>query len=646
MIRFLQTPSKAKKVFFWVVLGFICIAMVWYLVPQGNSGGTTQNNDVLAKVGDQEITYADVQQLFDQFHQPMNGVLVPRALDVLISSDAEVMEAHRLGLDVSDKELQDFLHRGQFGEALFPGGKFIGQEAYGNFVAEQFHTNVQKFESQLKRELLTQKLENLVGDSVGVTPQELESEYVKRNTKVKLEYAVLTQQALEKQITPTDAELRAFYDQHKAEYANSIPEKRKAKYIVVDLAKLQQQEQISSAELQSYYDQHQEDFRRPAEVKASHILVKVPAGPDGKVDPKAEAAAKAKAEDILKQLKAGANFADLAKKDSDDKASAINGGELGWFQRGQMVPEFEQTAFSLPVGQISGLVKTQFGYHIIKVEDRHEAGIAPLADVKDKIETQLKQQKAEKAANDIASGLETEVRERGFDAAAAAHNLQVVTSDWFTHNDTLPGIGTAPDFMQAAFDAKLNAPPQEVATQQGYVVFQIIGDQPAKTPTFDEIRSKIEQEYKQQRVAFLMYQKTQELSDRAHALHDLKKAAKELGADMKTSDWLTPTSQAPDLGSMSGQAAVAFTLKPGEISGPIVSAVSGAVLTVTDKQEPAMNDLAKSADQLRQELMQTKRQDVLTLYRAGLTDRLEKQGKIKRNQQQIQALVERASLGG
>src|SRR5262249_52701344 len=142
-------------------------------------------------------------------------------------------------------------------------------------------------------------------------------------------------------------------------------------------------------------------------------------------DPKADADAKAKAEDLLSKVKAGADFADLAKKESDDKVSALQGGSLGWFQRGQMVPEFEQVAFSLPVGQVSGLVKTQFGYHIIKVEDRHDAGVTPLAEVKDRIAAQLRQQKASQAAQNLADGLQTEVRSKGLDAAGAAHSVPV-----------------------------------------------------------------------------------------------------------------------------------------------------------------------------------------------------------------------------
>jgi peptidyl-prolyl cis-trans isomerase D len=646
MIRFLQTPGKGKKIFFSLMLGFICIAMVWYLVPQGNTPDAMQAATVLAKVGDREITYNDVQQIFNQYRQPVSGPLVPRAVDSLIGNQAEILEAHRLGLEVSDGEVQQYLHQGQFGEALFPKGKFIGTDQYSQFVSQNFNTTVDKFEAQLKTELLTQKLENLVDASAAVTPEEIQREFLKQNTKVKLQYAVLTPQALAQQINPTEAELKAFYDSSKAELVNSIPEKRKAQYIVIDLAKLQQQVTISPQELEDYYNQHREDFRQQSEVKASHILIKTPQpGADGKVDPKADAAARAKAQGILDQLKAGANFADLAKKDSDDKASAINGGSLGWFQHGQMVPEFEQAAFSLPVGQTSGLVKTQYGYHIIRVEDRHEPGIPALDAVKDKIEPLLKQEKAGKQASDLAQGLQSEVRARGFAAAAAAHNLQAINSDWFARNDSLPGIGASADFMQAAFSAAPNSPPQAVPTQQGYVVFQIAAVQPPGTPTFEQARAQLENEFKNQRAQFMMIQKVQELSDRAHALHDLKKAAAEVGAEIKTTDWLGEQGQAPDLGSMSGQAAVAFTLKPGEISGPIINGISASVLMVTDRQEPPAGDLAKSQDQLREQLLERRRQEILQLYRAGLTQRMEKEGTIKKNQQQIDALAKRVTLG-
>src|SRR3974390_3886544 len=151
-----------------------------------------------------------------------------------------------------------------------------------------------------------------------------------------------------------------------------MPEKRKPLYVRVDAARVSASIPVTPADLQAYYNQHQDEFRIPETVTVRHILIKTPTpGPDGKADPQGVAAAKAKAEDIQKQLKAGGDFAALAKKNSDDPGSAQNGGLLPPITRGRTVPEFEQAAFSTPKGQTTDIIRTSYGFHIIPVEDKH-----------------------------------------------------------------------------------------------------------------------------------------------------------------------------------------------------------------------------------------------------------------------------------
>ena len=564
----------------------------------------------------------------------------------MITDRAQLLQAQRLGLRVSDAELKDELQHGPLSAYIFPDGKFVGQEKYQNFVTQQLQSSVEHFEEQERNYILQRKLTALVTSNISVTPADIEREYQRQNLKVKLQYAVVSLADLSKQITVSEPEIKAYYQSHKSQYENSVPEKRKAKYAVIDVGKLAAGEQISPSELLSYYNQHKNEFQQQEEIKASHMLIKTEAGPDGKVSAAADAAARKKAEDILKKLRAGANFEELAKKESDDKASAINGGSLGFFQRGSMVPEFEKAAFSLNKGQISDLVKTQYGYHIIRVDDKHQAGTPSIEQVKEKIEPFLKQQKAQREAEALANSVQSEAGSQGLDAAAAKHALPVVTSDWFARGDSLPGLGTAPEFMQAIFSAQEKSPPQSVGTQLGYVVFQVTGVKPPATPTFAEIRSQVESQFKTEKAAGMLEQKAAQISDRARALHDLKKAAKEVGAEVKTSDWLGAQSQAPDLGNMGGPASVAFAMKPGEISAPLFQGRTAAVLMVTDRQEAPAGDVVKTQDQIRDQLLRTKRQEALELYLAGMVKRLEKEGKIRKNQQQIDAYTRRSTLGG
>ncbi len=266
-------------------------------------------------------------------------------------------------------------------------------------------------------------------------------------------------------------------------------------------------------------------------------------------------------EDVLKQLKAGGNFADLAKKYSEDPGSGKNGGSLGWIGKGRTVPEFEQTAFSLAKGATSGLVQSSYGFHIIRLDDKQAAHVKTLDEVKDQIEGSIRQQKAAQAAANQVNALLAQARSAGLDKAAAAKGLNVISTDFVSRTDSLPGIGSAPQFMSAVFGQAEKAPPDQVQVAQGYAVFEVLAMKPASTPTFEEIRSRVEEEFRNERVAALLTQKTQELADRAKAEHDLKKAAKEAGATIKTSDFVLPDGQVPDIGSMSGGASVAFSLK-------------------------------------------------------------------------------------
>jgi peptidyl-prolyl cis-trans isomerase D len=232
------------------------------------------------------------------------------------------------------------------------------------------------------------------------------------------------------------------------------------------------------------------------------------------------------------------------------------------------------------------------------------------------------------------------------DAAAASQGVPVIASDFFARKDMLPGLGPATQFMDAVFSEAEKSPPDVAPASQGIVVFQLLGVKPAATPTFEEIRSRVEEEFKNERSSILLSQKIQELSDRAKAEHDLKRAAKELGATVKTSDFVLPDGQIPDVGSMSGQASVAFTMKPGEISGPINSGANAVVLAVLENQQPSDADYAAKRDQIRDQLLLGKQQERFGLFVSSLVDEMTRSGKIKRNEEEIKALSRGSSEQG
>ena len=660
MIRFLQTEGPFKKIVLSGLLLLICAAMVIAFIPSGNLGSDlmgTPGKGVVAKVDGEDITADEVRETARGMLQQQGAqlganasILLPffaqRAADQLVDRQALVAQAQHLGLKATPQEIKDELQHGRYSETFFPGGTFIGEAEYEGLL-QQHNLTPAIFEDSVGKEILISKLQALITGSASVSDAAIRHEFDKQNTKVKFEYAFLKEDDIKKGLHPTTEELKSFYDSHLKNYANSVPEKRKVKYAVIDLAKIQNGVQVSQDELQSYYNQHRDQYRVAEQAKVSHILIKTPLpGPDGKVDEKGVADAQRRAEDLLKQIKGGAKFDDLARKYSEDPGSAKEGGSLGWIGKGRTVPEFEKAAFSLPRGQVSDLVKSSYGFHIIRVDDRQDAHMKTLEEVKDQIEPILKQQKAQEVAQKQAEDLLQQAKTQGLDAAASAKGVPVVTSDFFSRKDIVPGLGPAPQFMDAAFTAAEKSPPQTAPTSEGFAVFQLLAIKPQSTPTYDEIRARLEEEFKNERASVLLTQKTSELSDRAKTEHDLKKAAKELGATVKSSEFVSPDGQVPDIGSMTGQAAVAFTMKPGDISGPINSGANGVVIAVTELQAPSEADFAAKRDQIRDTLLQSKEQELFGLFVTNLREQMEKSGKIKINQDEMKTLTRAGSESG
>jgi peptidyl-prolyl cis-trans isomerase D len=654
MIRFMQTSATFKKYVLTSILVVICIAMAWYLVPTftGQGLGNNSNNPVLASVAGSEITTAAVRKeairIIEQQYpsaRAQASILMPmvakQASELLINQRILIAEARRMGFKATPDDIRQELQHGELGATFFPGGKFVGMEAYENLLANHDLTR-DEFEQSIADNILIRKLQAAVNGGVAVTDADVRKEFEKRNTKVQFDYAVIKKDDILKTLHPTEPELQAFYERNKQNYVNSIPEKRQLKYVVLDNARMLAQTIVTQQQLEDYYSQHRDEFRIPEQVTVRQIVINKPLpGSDGKIDQKALDAARAKADDVAKQLKAGANFADLAKKYSDD-ATKEQGGLVGSVRPDVFPDAAVKTAVtSTPRGQTSDVISAGYAFVIIHVDDRQEARVKPLAEVKDQIEPLIKQQNAAQEGQRAAEQLLSQARASGssLEKAAASKGLQVTSTDFVTSRDALPGIGADPQFMNMAFAKEKNEPPDLASVHAGFVIYQVTDVKPPATPTFAEIRDRLENEFKNERAAQLLNQKTQELADQAKAKNDLRKAAKEAGAQVKTSEFVAPDGQVPDIGSMSGQAAVAFTLKPGEISGPINSGSAGAVLSLLERQAPTDQDFAAKKDQIREGLIQEKQAEMFGLFLSNLRDQMQKAGKLIVNQAQLETLT-------
>jgi peptidyl-prolyl cis-trans isomerase D len=649
MIRFLQKDSRFVKGVFVVIIAVACITMVVTLVP-GIFQDQTASADTYATIGhggilgrflpaEDEIATTDVQALAQRMlqRQQLPDFVLPfmmqRVGQGLIQQHIELMEARRLGLNVTDDDVRRFLHSGMWGTVLFPGGKYIGDAQYAQFISDQFGLSRDKFESEIKKEIEETRLRALVTGSVTVSDSEVRNSYIQQGTKIKFDYAVLSADDLRKTINPTDTELQAFFKQNAAKYANAVPEQRKIQYIAFTDSNLPQgAPQVSDAEIQQYYQAHQKDYQVDDQVKVRHILIKV----DGN-DPKADAAAKAKAQGILDQLHHGGDFAKLAKDNSDDPGSKEQGGELGWIKHGVTVPEFEQAAFGLQPGQTSGLVRSKFGYHIIQTEDKQTAHTKPLDEVKTTIQALLTRQKEGQQEQVYAQQLAAEAQKTGLAATAAAHHLQVVTTDFLSQASTVPGLPDGSKMLADAFTAKKNAAPQTATTGEGYAVYQVTDIQPAHAPSFDEYKSHLVEDFRDQQVPQLLAKKTAELADLAHTDNDLAKAAKEVGATIKSSDLVGRDAQVPEIGALATAAPQLFDLNAGQISSAINTGHSGVVAKIIDKQQPTSDEVAKNFDATRESLLDQRREEMFSVFVTNLQQTYQKQGRIRMNRRAQQA---------
>jgi peptidyl-prolyl cis-trans isomerase D len=649
MIRFLQQDNKFVKILFGVIIGGACISMVIYLVPGLMDPTTGADPAVYATVrapgvmgrlfGEstpiktEEVAKLAERQL-QQRHYPESTMqalmpyVMPQAAQALVQRAILEQQAHKLHLDASDEDIRREL-KDRYGEIFFPGGKFIGEDAYISLLTN-YGLSVKDFEDGVRSDIEISRLQALVTGGVTVSNDAVRAAYLAQGTKVKFDYAVVSSDDLKKTISPSDADLQAYFKQNAARYATAVPETRKIEYVAFDAAKLPGgKPAVSDAEVQAYYGAHQADYKTEEEVKTRHILISSKAGADAQTD----AAAKAKAQDVLKQVLAGGKFADLAKKYSEDPGSKDAGGELPLIPTSGLDPAYAKAAMALVPGQTSGLVRSAFGYHIIQTEQKQAAGVKPLADVKDTIVQTLQQQKQGAAEQAYAQRLAAEAAKDGLDKMAAANGLHPVTTDYVAKGGVIGGLSDASGLLSQAFATDKGAAPGTVSTGDGMAVFAVVDVKPAHAPDFAAYKDRILQDYRDEQVPRLLEQATAKLADRAKALGDLKKAAAETKATVKSSDLVGQDGQVPDLGSMSGPASVAFSLSPGAISGPIDAGQNGVVLTVTEKQAPSAADVAQHLDQTREQLLGDQREEIFKVFLGTLSDSYEKGGGIRYSKQ-------------
>jgi peptidyl-prolyl cis-trans isomerase D len=511
--------------------------------------------------------------------------------------------------------------------AFQENGAFIGEARYNQLLRMQRPPmSAQEFEDSVRRGLTVEKLRASLTDWLSVDDKELEQEYRRRNDKVKLAVVSFTADSFRAQVTASDADVSAYFDAHSADFR--IPEKRKIKYVLIDIDAMRAKTVVPPADIERTYNNSIEQYTTPEQVRASHILLKT----EGKDD----ATVKAKAEEVLKQAKAGADFAELAKKNSEDEQSAKNGGDLDYFGRGRMVPEFDQAVFAMQPGQISDLVKTQYGYHVIKLVDKKVATTKPLAEVRQQITDQLAYERAQAQAADLAQKLEKQIsRPSDIDTVSKANGLTAQESGFFARDEPIAGLGPAPEVTNKAFEMKQGEVSGALRASRGFVFETFLAKQDPYVPKLDEVKDRVRDEVVKQKARDASKAKAAEIAAKLKAGPDFEKAAKAAGLEAKTTELIARDSPIPDLGVAPAVEDAAFKLPQGGVSDAIATDNGTAVVKVLEKKEVTPDEWKGAKDRFREELLSDRRNRFFSSYMV----KAKKSMKIDVNRETLQRVI-------
>jgi peptidyl-prolyl cis-trans isomerase D len=597
-----------------VVLTFVVFYIPDFLTPSAGAAPS----EVMAEVEGEPITVGTFQRRYtaqmnayrQAYGAQMNEQLLRQLgidrqiLQQLVDEEAMAAEARKQGITASDVEVrQRILAMPAFQE----NGRFVGEQRYRQ--ALQFNNpplTTKEFEDSMRRAIAIEKLRTSLTGWMSVTDAEVAAEYRRRNEKVKLEVVPITGDAFKNEVKVTDADEAAHFDKNKETYR--IGEKRKIKYALVEVEKVRQTVQVPEADIEAFYKQNQSQYQTAAQVRASHILF----GLEGKD----EAAVKAKAEEVLKLARApGADFAALAKQYSEDASNKDSGGDLDYFERGRMVPEFDAAAFAMKAGQISDLVKTSFGFHIIKIVDSKPDITRPLAEVRNEILEQLKWQKAQADAEAQAKTLASSVKTPAdLEKVAAERGIAVVETGLFLREEPIGELGPQPEMAATMFGLKegVVSPPQRVA--RGWALATLTGRQDPYVPKIDEVRAKVREDLVREKASELAKTRAASIAAGLKTAKDFAAAAKKLGLEVKPTEMIARGAAVPDLGISDEVEKVAFALPKGGISDAISTPTATAVVRVAEREDVTDEQIAAGRDQLRTEMTNQRQERFFNAY--------------------------------
>lgn len=591
------------------VLWLVIVAFIAFYIPALIGGPS----NIIARVDGDPIYMAEYQQALQQqsaYYQSVGGGNLPNdflqqmqieqiVLDQLIQERLILAAARDQGLSVSEREIQDRIMEVP---AFLQDGVFIGADRYKQ-VLRNNGIAFEDFEEQVANEVLFQKFTELVSNGVAVADREIEEAYQRANEQVQFDFFVVRAAGLESEVGEllTDEAARTLFNENVSDYR--VPEQRKVSYAVIGTEAIREGVLLSDDDLRAAYQESIADFTVPEQVRARHILFRLPPDPDDET----VAEVRGEAEEILAQLRAGGDFAALAEANSDDTVTASAGGDLGWFGRGRMAPEFEEVAFALEVDETSEIVQTSFGLHLIRLDGNRPEQVRPFDEVRAQLEQRLSFERAELAADERAEELRKAVLRRdSLDELVQEFGLEVNESGLFSQAMGFPEI-LSPEFTRQVFTTGRGRVSEPIRFGEGHVIFRVDEIVEAHDPVFSEVEEDVRADLIRQLAEERANDVAADLGQRLAQGESFTALADEIAASIRTTELISRDGVVPDLGRESALVLAAFDHGEGEAAGPVKVAQGNALFRITSHVQPDWGQFAASQDALRNQILNQRR---------------------------------------
>jgi peptidyl-prolyl cis-trans isomerase D len=638
MFNLFRSRDKLVRYLLGAMLLVVAASMVTYLIPNTGYTNTTDGSDpILADVGTLKVTLAETQAAVDRLVKsgrlPADALdaYLPQFVDQMIQERAVQDAFQQMGIKVTDEEVVIGLM--SVYPQFFQNGKLTSKDQLEQQLASQNMTLQDGIES-MRQTLLLRKVGNITSTGVVVTPQELDQALAQAHEKSQIAYIAFPPAKFRDQVKPTPEELRQSFEKDRALYI--VPEKRSFQVLVADQAKVEASLVVSDAQLRQAYSGSMDNFRMPERVKVRHILLMT----QGKSDAEKKQAL-ANAQDLLKQLRGGADFADLAKKNSQDPGSAQNGGDLGFIVKGQTVPEFEKIAFTAKPKDISDVVTTQYGYHILQVLEKEPARVKPFEEAKAALAEELKKQGVNEKTQSLADQARTELEKSPGSASEIAKklNLELVTVDKARSGEAIPGLGASPEIDSTLAGMKPKDVSQVLSLPANRLVIVVLNEViPQRKADFTDVESQVRDRLILQKAQQLAADAAKNAADKIRAGEDIEKVAKSFKLDAAKPAEFGHVDSVEGLGPAT-YVSDAFKQPVGSVIGPVMIQDRNVVYKILDRQTADAKDFAKERESVLAELKQQKARTQYDLMLDSIVSKLRADKKLKIHPEAMQRLM-------